>query len=235
MNGPFRIFIGWDSRFPEPAQVLAHSIRQNASIPVEISYLNYAEIADEYGFHREPDPKASTEFTYTRFLVPYLCRYEGLALFLDNDMLCLADVAELAETPMDGLALRCVQHDYQPPEGIKMYGAVQQPYPRKLWSSLMLMDCSKLRCWTKEVVETASGARLHRFQDIPDEQLGSLDPAWNEVYELTPETKLFHWTEGGPWYKQYRDCKFAQKWLSARLDWLVSIDADINTPLPEVN
>jgi hypothetical protein len=215
----FRVYIGWDSRFTEPAEVLAASIRQHASIPVDIQYLNYAELVAKHGFNREYDPKATTEFTYSRFLVPFLCGYTGIALFLDNDMLCFGDVAELAALPMEHLALRVVKHDYRPSEGIKMYGVAQQPYPRKLWSSLMLMNCAKLRCWTKEVVETSSGARLHRFQDVPDEQIGDVDPAWNEVHDLTPATKLFHFTEGGPWYEQYRDCPFADVWNVSRDTW----------------
>jgi hypothetical protein len=232
---PFRIFIGWDSRFTEPAEVLAHSIRRRTLIPIEINYLNNAALQQRHNFNRLPDPKASTEFTYSRFLVPFLCGYSGRALFLDNDMLCLGDVAELAQLDMTGCALRVVQHNYSPPEGIKMYGAAQQPYPRKLWSSLMLMDCSQLRCWTKEVVETASGARLHRFQDISDAQLGGIDPVWNEVHKLTPATKLFHWTEGGPWYEQYRDCPYADVWLNARKAWLAANDRPVDTPLPTIS
>ena len=85
----FLIFIGWDSRFPEPADVLRYSLLKHSSIPLEIRYLKL----DELELHRQHDPLASTEFTYSRFLVPHLCKFQGTALFLDNDMLCLGDVA----------------------------------------------------------------------------------------------------------------------------------------------
>ena len=230
------VYIGWDSRFPEPADVLAQSIRDHASIPVRIRFLKYAELQRTHGFSRAFDPLASTEFTYTRFLVPWLQGYRGKALFLDNDMLCLADVAELERLDMRPYALRVVQHDHQPTESVKMYGCVQTSYPRKNWSSLMLMDCARLRLWTKEVVESASGAYLHRFQDILDEAIGSVPPEWNHLDRPDHTTKLIHWTSGGPWFEQYRDCPGADLWMRARDRWRSlqsssACDAPIGVPV----
>jgi hypothetical protein len=210
------IYIGWDSRFPEPADVLAQSIVDHATVPVRIRFLRYTELQREYGFAREHDPLASTEFTYTRFLVPFLQGYEGKALFLDNDMLCLGDVAELDRLDMTPYALRVVQHDHRPVETVKMYGCPQTSYPRKNWSSLMLMDCSRLTLWTKAVVERASGAYLHRFQDLPDALIGTVPPEWNDLDRRDDATKLIHWTSGGPWFEEYRNCPHAELWLEAR-------------------
>ncbi len=134
-----RIFIGWDSRFPEPADVLRYSLLKHATIPLDIQYLKL----DELKLRRPHDPLASTEFTYSRFLVPHLCGFRGTALFLDNDMLCLGDVREIANLDMRSLTLRVVQHDYQPTNAIKMYGCPQTSYPRKNWSSMMLMNCAE--------------------------------------------------------------------------------------------
>jgi lipopolysaccharide biosynthesis glycosyltransferase len=225
-----KVFIGWDSRFPEPADVLAASIRKHASIGVQIFFLKLDELARRYGFKRPHDPLASTEFTYTRFLVPFLCDYQGKAVFLDNDALCLKDVAELDRLDMEPYALRVVKHDYQPVDGsTKMYGAVQTSYPRKLWSSVMLMDCTKLRLWDKQTVETATGAYLHRFQDIPDHQIGELDPAWNSLDHLDANTKLIHYTAGMVWnkptWKEDRangtldEFPYRDVWLQAYDEW----------------
>lgn len=210
------VFIGWDSRFPEPADVLARSIQDHATIPVRIRFLKYRELQRDHGFDREYDPLASTEFTYTRFLVPYLMGYRGKALFLDNDMLCMGDIAELDRLDMAPYALRVVKHDHRPAEGVKMYGCPQTSYPRKNWSSLMLMDCERLTLWTKEVVETASGAYLHRFQDIADDRIGDVPPCWNRLDGYDEDTRLIHWTSGGPWFDEYRDCPGAHLWLEAR-------------------
>lgn len=208
----FRIFIGWDSRFPEPADVLRYSLLKHSSIPLEIKYLKLNDL----DFDRPVDPLASTEFTYTRFLLPHLCNFQGKALFLDNDMLCLSDIREIAELDMKPYALRVVQHDYQPANTVKMYGAVQTSYPRKNWSSMMLMDCAKLKLWTKEVVQTQTGAYLHRFQDIPDAQIGELPKTWNTLDWMDHTTKLIHYTNGGPWFEQYKDHAFAGIWYSYR-------------------
>lgn len=223
-----RIYIGFDSRFPEPADVLAYSLKKHASIPLEIHYLKLAELR----LNRTHDPLASTEFTYSRFLVPHLCGFEGTALFLDNDMLCLADVRELAELDMRPYALRVVQHDYQPTNTVKMYGAVQTSYPRKNWSSMMLMDCSKLRLWTKEVVETQTGAYLHRFQDIPDALIGELPKTWNTLDWMDATTKLIHYTNGGPWFEQYQDHVHADIWYQYRDEMQT---AQKRIPAPHLN
>ena len=145
-----RIFIGWDSRQAECADVLAYSLRKHTTIPLDIRNLKLAEL----DFDRPHDPLQSTEFTYTRFLVPDLCGYRGTAVFMDSDMLCLGDIAELDALDMTDFALRVVKHNHVPTETVKMDGRVQTRYPRKNWSSLMVMDCAELTHWTKRAVET---------------------------------------------------------------------------------
>lgn len=207
-----RIFIGWDSRFPEPADVLAYSLRKFSTIPLDIRFLKLPEL----GLNRQHDPLASTEFTYSRFLVPHLCDFEGKAIFMDNDMLCLGDIRELDELDMTNYALRVVQHDYQPTNSVKMYGCAQTSYPRKNWSSLMLMRCDRLKLWTKQVVETQTGAYLHRFQDIADEAIGEIPKTWNTLDWMDSTTQLIHYTNGGPWFTEYRDHPHAGVWYQMR-------------------
>ncbi len=214
----FRIFIGWDSRFPEPADVLSYSLRKHSSIPLDICYLKLNELH----LGRVHDPLASTEFTYSRFLTPHLCGFRGTALFLDNDMLCFADIKEIADLDMEPYALRVVQHDYQPTNTVKMYGAVQSAYPRKNWSSMMLMNCARLTLWSKQVVETQSGAYLHRFQDIPDELIGEIPPTWNSLDTMDSQTNLIHYTNGGPWFKEYQDHPHAAIWQQYRSEMLAT-------------
>ncbi len=207
-----RIFIGWDSRFPEPADVLSYSLQKYSSIPLDIRYLKLNELK----LNRVHDPLASTEFTYSRFLVPHLCNFQGKAVFMDNDMLCLGDAKELDDLEMTNCALRVVMHEYRPENTVKMYGCPQTSYPRKNWSSLMVMDCAKLTLWSKSVVETQTGAYLHRFQDIPDEQLGEVPFTWNVLDEMDSTTKLIHYTNGGPWFENYRNHPHAGVWYQMR-------------------
>lgn len=213
-----RIFIGWDSRFPEPADVLRYSLLKHASIPLDIHYLKLNELH----LSRVNDPLASTEFTYSRFLVPHLCGFRGTALFLDNDMLCFGDVKEIADQHMPPYALRVVKHDYQPANAVKMYGCPQTSYPRKNWSSMMLMNCAKLTLWNKQAVEAQSCAYLHRFQEIPDELIGDLPSTWNVLDTMNEQTKLIHYTNGGPWLEQYRNHPHAEIWFRYRDEMLAS-------------
>ena len=206
-----KVFIGWDSREAEVADVLAYSLRKHATIPLEINYLK----ARELDFDRPLDPLQSTEFTYTRFLVPHLCGYQGKAVFMDCDMLCLGDIKQLDDLPMDQYALRVVKHDHRPTNTVKMDGKPQTTYPRKNWSSLMLMNCAKLNLWTKQIVETESGAFLHRFQGVPDEQIGEIPNTWNTLDWMDDRTQLIHYTEGGPWFEAYRNHPYGQVWLDS--------------------
>jgi lipopolysaccharide biosynthesis glycosyltransferase len=207
-----KIFIGYDGREAECADVLAYSLRLHASIPLDIHYLKLSEL----DFHRPRDPLQSTEFTYTRFLVPWLCRYQGKAVFMDCDMLCLGDIRELDDLDMEPYAVRVVQHDYQPIATVKMDDQVQTVYPRKNWSSLIVMNCARLRLWTKEVVETQTGAYLHRFQDIPDDSIGAIPATWNTLDWMDERTKLIHYTSGGPWFDQCRDHPYGDIWFQYR-------------------
>lgn len=217
----FPIFIGWDSRYPEPALVAAHSFKIRSTVPLDIRFLDLRHLRDCYNFHPLADEKATTEFTRSRFLVPYLCGYQGHAIFVDNDVVCLSDIAELVSTcKWGGPALQVVKHDHQVDDGsIKMYGAVQTSYPRKNWSSFMLMDCAQLACWSKGMVEREPPSRLHRFEDVPDELIAGLDRGWNDLDHVGLNTKIVHYTSGGPWYPQYHDCMHAEVWYNARAEY----------------
>src|SRR5210317_1036472 len=131
MTQPFNIYVGWDSREPIAADVLKYSIQEYTSVPVNIIYLQQDKLREQGLYWRDVDPLASTEFTFTRFLVPYLNNYEGYALFVDCDFLAIADLAELFERADKRKAVQVVKHNYTPPEGYKMDGQRQLPYPRK--------------------------------------------------------------------------------------------------------
>lgn len=213
-----QIYVGYDPTQDIAFEVLKYSLQKHANEPIEVHKIDAdsPELAD---FGREVDPLASTPFTYTRFLVPWLRGYEGLALFMDSDMLALGDISELFQLPMDGFALRVRKHEYNPTETVKMGGKVQTQYPRKNWSSLMLMNCSELGAWTKEAVETQTGAWLHRFEPIPDEKIGDISEEWNQLDHIEGECKLLHYTSGGPWLPGCEDADHADLWHSYREEY----------------
>ena len=164
---PLKIFVGWDSREDIAYQVCKSSIELHASVPVEIIPLKQKTLRKEGIYTRPVDQLASTEFTFTRFLIPQLCEFKGWALFIDCDFVFKEDVANLFRYINNQYAVMCAQHDYTPPEGTKMDGQQQHNYPRKNWSSMMLVNCEHPdnRIVTADFVNDTNktGAYLHRF------------------------------------------------------------------------
>jgi len=195
---PVNIYIGYDNKHPVPAMVLWHSLVKNCNKSLKIYFLNINKLK----FNRPIDPKQSTEFTYTRFLVPLLSNFSGKSLFIDSDMLCLSDITELLDTKTDQFWLACVKQNHIPKSNIKMGSILQEAYPRKNWSSLIIFNNCHFTKWTKEYVESASGATLHRFLDVPDEKIGEIAPEWNSLDLYNHDTKIIHYTSGGPWIQE---------------------------------
>ena len=215
-----KVFIGFDSREEIAYDVLKYSIEKNAKKPVEIIPLKLTDLKADHGYDRALDPLQSTEFTYSRFLVPYLCGYKGMAVFMDCDMLCLGDINEIFELGVEGYSLRVVKHDHRPTSTVKMDGKVQTSYPRKNWSSFMLLNCAELTVWTKEAVETQPARWLHRFEPVPDERIGDIPKTLNVLDRYDASTQLIHYTEGGPWFENYKNHPYGDVWLKYRDEFL---------------
>lgn len=214
-----KIFIGWDSREPIAADVCEYSLEHNSSRSLDITMLKQNLLRDQGIYKRPFDDKASTEFTFTRFLVPHLMKHQGWALFCDCDFLWVEDVEKLFAQADDRYAVMVVKHDYRPQNKVKMDGQRQEYYPRKNWSSMILWNCAhpKNAQITAEAVNQWAGNRLHRFDWLDDSEIGNLDPAWNwlvgwyhEPWDGKPAA--LHYTEGGPWFDNYRDCDYAGIW-----------------------
>ena len=218
----YKIFIGWDPREAEAAEVCKHSILKHASAPVEIVFLKQSELRAQQVYTRQIDADSSTEFTFTRFLVPHLCQYQGHALFVDCDFLFEHDVVELFQqyqNPKHSVSV--VQHDnYAPKSSIKMDGKVQHQYPKKNWSSLMLFNCehAESQTLTVHVVNTQTAQFLHRFDWSTT--VGSIDKSWNWLVNWYHEPedgkpKAIHSTEGGPWFPDHVKTEYGAQWTHA--------------------
>jgi len=217
-----KVFVGWDSREQYAYEVCVTSLKKYSSQEIDI-YPIVRDVLIDTGDYYRPQPEAgSVEFTYTRFLAPYLADHKGWALFIDCDFLFTKDVAELFAMADDKYALMCVKHDYTPKNTVKMDGQKQVSYPRKNWSSCILWNCEhpSNKALTKDAVSTESGAYLHRFQFLKDEEIGEIPLEWNWLegeYEK-PETPpaAIHFTNGGPWFEDWQDVDYADLWRSYR-------------------
>lgn len=224
---PLRIFIGYDPREPVAYHVLCHSIMRHTTIPYSITPLIQNRLRGTGVYWREKNPLESTEFSFTRFLVPYLCGYKGFGLFMDCDMLLRADLGDMLKAPTAHpyASVHVCQHDYIPRAENKMDGKIQTTYPRKNWSSLMLFNNPACGDLSPEYVNTATGLDLHRLvwaqetAGIQYRGVGSLPLEWNwlvDEYEHNPNAKNLHFTLGGPWFPNKAECDYASEWTEER-------------------
>jgi len=224
MTQPIPIFIGVDPRERAATNVLIDSLVQHSSAPLAITPLLTPQLEAQGLYWRPRDPKQSTAFSFTRFLVPHLMGYQGWAVFMDCDMLARGDIAELWELRDEQFAVQCVQHEHVPGETVKFLGEVQSAYPKKNWSSLMLLNCSRCTALTVDYVNSTTGLELHRFHWLAgDHEIGGLPEGWNHLVAVQDSAKaegapLLHWTLGGPWFKAQRTmgAALAAEWFSAR-------------------
>ena len=215
-----KIFIGWDEREQEAYDVCVKSLLKHSSVELDIQPIIKSTLIEVGEYFREQPEAGSVEFTYTRFLTPYLAGYRGWALFIDCDFLFTKDVAELFAMKDEQYALMCVKHDYVPKNAVKMDGQKQVSYPRKNWSSCILWNCAHAsnRTLTPYVASTQTGAYLHRFQFLSDYMIGDLPLEWNwlegeyDKPEVPPAA--IHFTNGGPWFENWQDVDYADLWKS---------------------
>ena len=210
------VFIGYDSKEKVAYNVLSHSIIQNSTKPVAITPIALNNLKDD--FVRERNNISSTEFSFSRFIIPHLMNYQGWALFMDCDMLMFEDIAELWRLRDDRYAVQVCKHDYIPKVEKKFLGQVQTKYEKKNWSSFMLMNCKKCTTLTPDYVNKASGLELNQYKWLESEKLiGDLPLEWNWLvgeYEHKEDVKNVHFTEGGPWFDDYKNCDYSKDWFA---------------------
>ena len=220
-------FIGYDSKEDIAYRVCKHSLIKRSTRDVKVLSLKLDELISKNLYTRNIDPLASTQFTYSRFLVPKLMNYKGWAVFCDCDFIFLEDVSKLTENLDESKAVYCVKHDYAPKEKHKMDGQKQSVYPRKNWSSFILFNCShpSSKNLTVETVNSETGAYLHQFKWCKDEEIGALDERWNWLEGWTSNHNTLspfavHFTRGGPWFSEWQDVEFADVWNKERDEYL---------------
>jgi len=221
LSEPLKIFVGWDSREDIAFRTCKQSIIDNTNVDVDIIPLKQKKLRDQGVYWRQPDKMASTEFTFTRFMVPALAEMKGWALFIDCDFVALDDVKKLFDQADDKYAVMCAKHDYTPKETTKMDGKHQYIYPRKNWSSAVLFNCGHP---SNQILDynfinnpEIDGKYLHRFSWLDDTEIGEISHEWNWLvgWYKEPEDgspKFLHYTEGGPWFEEYANCEYANEY-----------------------
>lgn len=206
------VYIGWDPREEKAWNVAERSIFAHTVEDVHVYKLMRSRIFE----YKRVDPLATSEFTLTRFLVPYLSGYEGYSIFMDCDVLCTTDITEIMNVIDSKNMVSCVQHPkYVPKSDYKMDGVKQTNYPRKNWSSVMVFNNKKCKILTPELINEASAKYLHRMEWVSNDLIGNLSHTWNYLvgyYNDIDKPNIIHYTDGGPWFKNYENCEFAEQW-----------------------
>jgi hypothetical protein len=238
-NKPFRIFIGFDPREATAFFVARESIRhydrhllidglrlshlQKKGLYTRPTSVRLGKLWDEIsGNHM------ATEFANSRFLVPEICRrqqWHGWALFMDCDVLVRSNFEPLRQLLDDDKAVMCVKHDHRPNFNVKMDGQPQAAYPRKNWSSVMAfnLDHPSNEKLNVDYVNSVPGLALHGFMHLDDDEIGELPPEWNYLVghtEGVTDPNIVHFTDGGPWFPNFRNVEYADEWFEA-LDRMV--------------
>jgi lipopolysaccharide biosynthesis glycosyltransferase len=212
-------YVGYDSREAIAYEICKFSLLKNSSIDIKVHPLIQKNLRDKKLYNRPIDDKGSTEFTFTRFLVPLLEDFKGWAVFCDCDFLWIDDIKNLLENIDNKYAVMVVKHDYKPNTDKKFNNNVQHQYPKKNWSSMILWNCNhpKNKILTTEFLDKQSGMFLHQFLWLNDEDIGSIDIRWNWLVNWYKENEkdkpsALHYTEGGPWHRGYENCLYSLDW-----------------------
>lgn len=235
-EGKINVFIGFDQAESVSYYVLEHSIQSRAARPVSITPIRLNQL--NHLIDRPWDEKQSNEFAFTRWMVPYLMGYNGWAIWMDCDMLVTCDINELWQEVSNlanfKYAVQVVKHKHTPKETTKYLGRPQTKYEYKNWSSVMVFNCSHIRCrtLTPSYINTAPGLDLHQFkwitancgytsaeQEVEEAErnsmIGEISADWNHLVGYNPpnpDAKNIHWTIGGPWFDDYKGCEHEQTW-----------------------
>ena len=234
------IYIGYEPREEIACDVLIESIKKTSKTTYNIVPIiqNKLRVAGLYsrGYSMKNNIKYdyidgrpfSTEFSFTRFLVPILNQFSGWAIFMDCDMFVRSDISEVFDKAKsdERKAIWCVKHDYNPKEKTKMDGQIQESYSKKNWSSFIAWNCSHNSNLNLTVfdVNTKSGRWLHNFMwlapQLHEELIGNLGVEWNWLDGHSPEivdAKNVHFTTGGPWFDMWKptqdvETEYVEEW-----------------------
>lgn len=214
---PIRIFVGGTGEHDLPTRVLEHSIRRRMADPDRLRFVRLWDSAVEIPVPKSPQNRGRTTFSFQRFIIPEECGFTGRAIYLDSDMIVLADIAELFDSPF--------------PEGVKVLSTADN------WqTAVLLIDCSvgwrvgdlidsldRGDCTYQQLMNCRTPALSGGFAR-------TLHAGWNHGDYMNSETRLLHFTAMAtqPWLRAGHP--FSRTWereLSSALEAGVITPGDV--------
>lgn len=178
------VFIGTEDSQWLPTEILKHSILRRSSAQYHFTELKNIPL--------KLDIKMYTGFSFYRFSIPDACKFSGRAIYLDADIIVLCDLQELYDKEMQGHGVLARSHSFP-----------------GYYTSVMLMDCSKLKHWKIREWTTLINARIASYAGTMNgdasglgyKDYGPLAKYWNELDEWDSFTKILHYTHvpSQPW------------------------------------
>ena len=119
-------------------------------------------------------------FNFSRFMPPELMGYKGRALVIDPDVFSFVDVRELFDLDLKGKAIAAISRT-----------------PGYYKSSVMVLDCAKLKHWKienilKNLMEGTTD--WSTLVSLKNESVLILPQQWNEFDKIYEDTKMLHTT-----------------------------------------
>lgn len=212
-----KVFIGSGEASLIERKVAVYSLRKHTKRDLDIYVCNGThnaiELNDENPFIAPMSLRVKyrnvTEFSLYRYLIPELCNYSGKAIYIDSDTICLSDIAQLFDTPMNGADFLAKPDAYK---GEQLWGL-----------SVMLIDCEKCRFDLEQTIDeidaglysmTDFSLMAPKFLEHHPYKIGRLDPLWNVFDQWDAQTKLIHYTnlETQPW--KYHNHPYGELWFT---------------------
>ena len=225
MGEKINVVVGFDQKEAIAFHTFTQSVIEKSSLPVSFIPLAINTLYE----YKETHNDRSNDFVYSRFLTPFLNDFKGWAIFADGDMICQADIKELWDLRDESKALLVVKHNYKTKASQKYLGNINENYPRKNWSSVVLWNCShpSHKILTPDFIAKQTGKYLHRFSWLNDNDIGELPIEWNWLaieYPVNIKAKLIHFTLGTPCFKDFRETDMAAEWLETKNRLLQGFD-----------
>lgn len=212
-----RVFIGSGEASLIERKTAIHSLRKHTKRDLDIYVFNGThnaiQLNDGEPFLAPMSLRVKyqniTEFSLYRYLIPQLCDYNGKAIYIDSDIVCLNDIGELFDTSMAGADFLARRADTS---GTGHWGL-----------SVMLIDCEKCRFDLERIIdEIAAGLysmtdfswMSPRFLAHHSYTIGQLDPMWNQFDQWDHRTKLIHYTnlDTQPW--RFPNHPYGELWFT---------------------
>ncbi|MFG1478559.1 hypothetical protein V5F53_07800 [Xanthobacter sp. V4C-4] len=186
IQAPVKVFVGAEPEQELAVEVLADSIQRFSSIAVDVVSLAEANIPIPQA--RDPANRGKTPFSFQRFLIPQLCGYEGLGVYVDSDMQVFKDIRNFWSVSDDDFDLRTVK--LRPGSG------------RVAQNSVLLLNCARLKWEIGDIVARLDRGEITYKRLMEDMVVNNRPPerviphVWNDLEHYEPGvTSLIHYTD----------------------------------------